>query len=247
MSKRLQVATCPLAVPSSSHNCEPPLQVSGLAFAFNSDKPTDTWLTRHVLHTCSCRRCPVSRLPLTRTSRPAAAWCVTACAWAANLWTSMRGTRRAGVACVESSGCAGGRRASGPRSTLQGELVGCAVGRGKGGGRQGVRACGAARPALSAWSLAAHSPWSPTCNVSLFLQVATKAYLRGGKDGFESLKAAKVLVDGETNPRLATLVQVSRAAAELHSFDCSQLRSGARSLSRWRLGHALPAASDAIE
>lgn len=40
------------------------------------------------------------------------------------------------------------------------------------------------------------------------LQVATKAYLRGGKDGFESLKAAKVLVDGETNPRLATLVQV---------------------------------------
>ena len=40
------------------------------------------------------------------------------------------------------------------------------------------------------------------------LQVATKAYLRGGKDGFESLKAANVLVDGETNPRLATLVQV---------------------------------------
>lgn len=39
-------------------------------------------------------------------------------------------------------------------------------------------------------------------------QVATKAYLRGGKDGFESLKAARVLVDGETNPRLATLVQV---------------------------------------
>ncbi|PRW59853.1 5 -nucleotidase [Chlorella sorokiniana] len=38
-------------------------------------------------------------------------------------------------------------------------------------------------------------------------KVATKAYLRGGKDGFESLKAAKVLVDGETNPRLATLVQ----------------------------------------
>ncbi|PSC76623.1 Trifunctional nucleotide phosphoesterase [Micractinium conductrix] len=38
-------------------------------------------------------------------------------------------------------------------------------------------------------------------------KVATKAYLRGGKDGFESLKAANVLVDGETNPRLATLVQ----------------------------------------
>jgi hypothetical protein len=39
------------------------------------------------------------------------------------------------------------------------------------------------------------------------VQVATKAYLRGGKDGFESLKASRVLVDGETNPRLATLVQ----------------------------------------
>ncbi|KAL4458863.1 hypothetical protein ABPG75_013728 [Micractinium tetrahymenae] len=38
-------------------------------------------------------------------------------------------------------------------------------------------------------------------------KVATKAYLRGGKDGFESLKGSKVLVDGETNPRLATLVQ----------------------------------------
>eukprot|EP00887_Chlorella_sp_A99_P006466 scaffold3.g6466.t1 len=37
--------------------------------------------------------------------------------------------------------------------------------------------------------------------------VATKAYLRGGKDGFECLQAAPVLVDGETAPRLATLVQ----------------------------------------
>lgn len=37
--------------------------------------------------------------------------------------------------------------------------------------------------------------------------MATKAYLRGGKDGFESLKTSAVLVDGETNPRLATLVQ----------------------------------------
>ena len=39
-------------------------------------------------------------------------------------------------------------------------------------------------------------------------QVATKAYLRGGKDGFECLKSATILMDGETAPRLATLVQV---------------------------------------
>ncbi|KAI3436153.1 hypothetical protein D9Q98_002210 [Chlorella vulgaris] len=38
-------------------------------------------------------------------------------------------------------------------------------------------------------------------------KVATKAYLRGGKDGFDSLKKSTVLVDGETNPRLATLIQ----------------------------------------
>jgi len=36
---------------------------------------------------------------------------------------------------------------------------------------------------------------------------ATKQYLRGGKDGFEMLKSAKVLMNGETAPRLATLVQ----------------------------------------
>ena len=36
--------------------------------------------------------------------------------------------------------------------------------------------------------------------------VATKAYLRSGKDGFDALKHAKVIVDGETAPRLATLV-----------------------------------------
>ena len=44
-------------------------------------------------------------------------------------------------------------------------------------------------------------------------QVATKAYLRGGKDGFECLRAAPVLVDGETAPRLATLVQVRACCA----------------------------------
>lgn len=49
--------------------------------------------------------------------------------------------------------------------------------------------------------------------------MATKAYLRGGKDGFESLKAAKVLVDGETNPRLATLVQVGRSMQGYSSKD----------------------------
>jgi hypothetical protein len=37
-------------------------------------------------------------------------------------------------------------------------------------------------------------------------RVATKAYLRSGKDGFESLRRARVVVDGETAPRLATLV-----------------------------------------
>ncbi len=37
-------------------------------------------------------------------------------------------------------------------------------------------------------------------------RVATKAYLRSGKDGFDSLLTAQVVVDGETAPRLATLV-----------------------------------------
>lgn len=36
-------------------------------------------------------------------------------------------------------------------------------------------------------------------------KVATKAYLRSGKDGFDALKRAQVEVDGETAPRLATL------------------------------------------
>ena len=36
--------------------------------------------------------------------------------------------------------------------------------------------------------------------------VATKAYLRSGKDGFDTLLSAEVVVDGETAPRLATLV-----------------------------------------
>jgi 5'-nucleotidase len=37
-------------------------------------------------------------------------------------------------------------------------------------------------------------------------RVATKAYLRSGKDGFSKLPEAAVEVDGETCPRLATLV-----------------------------------------
>ncbi len=37
-------------------------------------------------------------------------------------------------------------------------------------------------------------------------RVATKAYLRSGKDGFSKLPEAEVVVDGETCPRLATLV-----------------------------------------
>lgn len=36
--------------------------------------------------------------------------------------------------------------------------------------------------------------------------VCTKAYLRSGKDGFDALRYAAVEVDGETAPRLATLV-----------------------------------------
>jgi 5'-nucleotidase len=36
-------------------------------------------------------------------------------------------------------------------------------------------------------------------------RVATKNYLRSGKDGFLALKEARVVVDGETAPRLATL------------------------------------------
>ena len=66
--------------------------------------------------------------------------------------------------------------------------------------------------------------------------MATKAYLRGGKDGFESLKGSRVLVDGETNPRLATLVQYlwmrveqlnETLAAEWHRMvDSEQQRMG---------------------
>jgi len=37
-------------------------------------------------------------------------------------------------------------------------------------------------------------------------KVATKAYLRSGKDGFDALKRAEVEIGGETAPRLATLV-----------------------------------------
>lgn len=39
-----------------------------------------------------------------------------------------------------------------------------------------------------------------------YYRVATKAYLRSGKDGFSKLPEAAVEVDGETCPRLATLV-----------------------------------------
>lgn len=46
-------------------------------------------------------------------------------------------------------------------------------------------------------------------------QVATKAYLRGGKDGFDCLKSSPILMDGETAPRLATLVQVGRGLGGL--------------------------------
>ena len=81
--------------------------------------------------------------------------------------------------------------------------------------------------------------------------MATKAYLRGGKDGFESLKAAKVLVDGETNPRLATLVQVWESnvfvAVNLgHGMQCLHLRPCTALLpcglsSACEAHHALPA------
>ena len=36
--------------------------------------------------------------------------------------------------------------------------------------------------------------------------IATKAYLRSGKDGFETLKKAKQMIDPETAPRLVTLI-----------------------------------------
>ncbi len=36
--------------------------------------------------------------------------------------------------------------------------------------------------------------------------IATKAYLRSGKDGFSTLKKAKVVLDPETAPRLVTLI-----------------------------------------
>jgi hypothetical protein len=36
--------------------------------------------------------------------------------------------------------------------------------------------------------------------------IATKAYLRSGKDGFETLKKAKQIIDPETAPRLVTLI-----------------------------------------
>ena len=58
-------------------------------------------------------------------------------------------------------------------------------------------------------------------------RVATKAYLRSGKDGFSKLPAAAVEVDGETCPRLATLVHhlLSRIealnAANAANSDCS--------------------------
>lgn len=38
-------------------------------------------------------------------------------------------------------------------------------------------------------------------------RVATKHYIKSGKDGFDVLKDTEVVVDGETAPRLATLVQ----------------------------------------
>lgn len=55
-------------------------------------------------------------------------------------------------------------------------------------------------------------------------RVATKHYLRSGKDGFETLKSANVIVDGETAPRLATLIYFLLARIEeLNSSqqDCS--------------------------
>ena len=36
--------------------------------------------------------------------------------------------------------------------------------------------------------------------------IATKAYLRSGKDGFDTLKDAEEVVDPETAPRLVTLI-----------------------------------------
>ncbi len=59
--------------------------------------------------------------------------------------------------------------------------------------------------------------------VPLQVQVATKAYLRGGKDGFDALKHSVVLVDGETAPRLATLVQY--LLSRIQELNCLIMRA----------------------
>lgn len=77
-------------------------------------------------------------------------------------------------------------------------------------------------------------------------RVATKAYLRGGKDGFACLREAPILVDGETAPRLATLVQYLLMRIEALNEGirlASDAESEGEGEGRWEAGAGAAAAS----